>query len=520
MKNLIVYTFSFFCLSVQAQTEDVLYKEFKNTFEVSSLNINTTVSEMTPFMAGTDLYFARNTKAQPALRYNNSQATEPLYDIYTASRIDSIHFSNPSVSHRFSSLFNDGPLSFNDDESEALITCNEKNYGFILRSDEKAKQLKIYFSSNKKGKWSAPQIHPVCQAEGSFCHAVYYNSNTTIIFASDMQGGYGGMDLYIAELKNGEWQKPKNLGKKINSAANEIFPFINKAGNLYFSSDRSGGIGGLDIYSILLKDSASSYALIMESPVNSKSDDFGIWTNEDGSSGYLSSNRLTDKDDNLFYFSKIVPAFKNEVISKNKFCYTFFEESTLSEADTSGLIYEWDFGKGIKKRGIEVKQCFDKPGTYPVSLNVIDKSSGQLFYNELTYDFVVEQPKQINIVSSDSVEIGNPIELDASSSVIEGFTIKKYYWTFNDGWFSLGNKARHEYFTPGYHTVMLGVLAESESTCKEETFYTVRKIYVKGPVKETGFNKNKNFEEGIINVEDTGQTSPEVDTNTTPGKLY
>ncbi|MDF2438406.1 MAG: hypothetical protein K0Q95_2782 [Bacteroidota bacterium] len=493
MKKLILYILLFApVLDVCSQADEILYKEFKNVFDVTPLNINSQVSEMSPFMAGKNLYFARNRKPQPALNYNNPESSEPMYDIYTASRIDSINFSTPAVSHKFSSLFNDGPLSFTEDETEALITCNEKSYDFILRSHEKAKQLKIYYSSNLNGKWSVPQIHPVCSEEGSFCHAVYCNNKNAMVFASDMPGGYGGMDLYITELKNGEWQKPRNLGKKINSTANEIFPFINKTGNLYFSSDRKNGMGGLDIYSIILKDTSSTSALLLESPVNSKADDFGIWTNDDGSSGYLSSDRLASKDDNIFYFYKIIPAFKNKVISKSKFCYTFFEESSLSQADTAGLTYEWDFGNGIKKRGLEVKQCFDKPGTYPVSLNVIDKSSGQLFYNDLNYDFVVEQPRQIYIASVDTVEIGNPIELDGSSSVIDGYTIKKYYWTFNDGWFSLGSKARHEYFTTGYHTVILGVVAESDSTCKEDTFYTVRKIYVKGLVKETGYNNGKN----------------------------
>lgn len=484
-------SFSIFILSIlfTAQVfaqKDSIAPEFNNIYDVIPLNINSSMNEMTPYVIGKTIYFSGNSKKNLGVRYNED-GDEPLYDIYTASAIDSIHFASPTCYRGFSSLFNDGPLSFDDMQTEALITTNQHNYNFVLNNYKEAQDLKIYYSDNKNGKWSSPQIHPVCQGRGSFCHAVFCKDKNTMIFASDIPGGYGGMDLYITKRINNEWSKPVNLGVNINSSSNEVFPFVNKSGIFYFSSDRPGGKGGLDIYTILLKDTISDTAVSLETPVNSTADDFGVWTDSTGNTGYLSSNRLNAKDDNLFYFYKILPEFEKEVNPQTKFCYTFFEEASVNNADTNGLQYEWDFS-GEKYKGLEVKHCFDKPGTYPVQLNIIDKSSGELFYNDLSYDFVVEEPKQLKIKCEDTISIGSPLLFDASASQMEGYTINKYYWSFNDGWYSLGLRARHKYFKTGIQSVRLGVVARCDSTGKETTFYVDKKIYVGEKKKDTGLN--------------------------------
>jgi hypothetical protein len=461
-----------------AQTNDSVI-EFSNKFDVVSININTSSNEMAPFMYGSELYFGSNRKTNPEIKFSQKYGSEDLYDIYKCERLDSITFSKPSFSNTFSSIFNDGHISFNQDGTQALITTNLKDYRCLLKDPKEQQGLKIYYAVKNKGHWSKPQIHPLCEGTFSYCHGTFCNNNNTIIFASDMPGGFGGMDLYITEFVNNKWTKPRNMGWDVNSASNELFPFVNKAGMLFFSSNKSGGYGGYDIYSILLEDLSTGTSELLESPLNSSKDDFGIWTDPEGSSGYLTSNRIDNAGDNIFYFYKILPKFEKEIVARNKFCYTFFEEASVTNSDTTGLEYEWTFGNGEKHKGLEVKHCFEKPGTYPVQLNIIDRSSGELFYNDLSYDFVVEEPKQLNIACVDTITIGSILNIDASTSLIEGYTIKKYYWTFDDGLFSIGTKARHKYLKKGLHTIKLGVLAECDSNCKEATFYSEKNIFVK-----------------------------------------
>lgn len=472
-----------------AQTNDSIV-EFSNEFEVASININTPLNEMSPFMCGSQLYFSSNRNVDLGIKFRQKYGSEDLYDIYECERHDSITFSKPSFSKTFNSIFNDGHIAFNAEGTQALITTNQPDYKCLLEDPKEQQNLKIYYSIKNKDEWSKPQIHPLCEGKYTYCHGIFCNNDNTIIFASDMPGGFGGMDLYITEYVNNQWTKPRNMGWDVNSPSNELFPFVNRAGKLFFSSNKSGGYGGYDIYGILLENLSTGTSELLEAPLNSRKDDFSIWTDPEGSYGYLTSNRIDNTGDNIFYFHKIVPDFEKEIVAKNKFCYTFFEEASVTNSDTIGLEYEWIFGNKEKRKGLEVKHCFEKPGTYPVQLNIVDRSSGELFYNALSYDFVVEEPKQLNIVCVDTITIGSIINIDASTSLIDGYTIKKYYWTFDDDLFSIGIKARHKYLKKGLHIIKLGVLAECNSSCEETTFYSVKNVFVKE--KNIVVNTNKN----------------------------
>ncbi|MBM3428620.1 MAG: OmpA family protein, partial [Bacteroidetes bacterium] len=113
-----------------------------------------------------------------------------------------------------------------------------------------------------------------------------------------MPGGFGGADLYIAQLENGKWQNPQNLGPSINSGGDELFPYISSLGTLYFSSNGWQGLGGLDIYSWSNGDLNPTNLL---APLNSSADDFAYWVNEQDGNGYFSSNR-TDSKDKIYRF--------------------------------------------------------------------------------------------------------------------------------------------------------------------------------------------------------------------------
>ena len=76
-----------------------------------------------------------------------------------------------------------------------------------------------------------------------------------LYFASDKPDGYGGSDLYYCQWKHDYWDEPVNLGPVINTKGNESYPFMNAAGEFFFSSDGHPGIGGKDIFFSRLSDS-------------------------------------------------------------------------------------------------------------------------------------------------------------------------------------------------------------------------------------------------------------------------
>lgn len=112
-----------------------------------------------------------------------------------------------------------------------------------------------------------------------------------LYFASDMPGGFGRMDLYYSDKKNGEWTEPVNLGKPINTENHDLFPMLHHATNkLYFSSKGLFPSHGLDIQYVNLDDTLKE-VYYLNAPMNSNKDDFGLILNEAGTFGYFTSNR-------------------------------------------------------------------------------------------------------------------------------------------------------------------------------------------------------------------------------------
>jgi hypothetical protein len=110
-----------------------------------------------------------------------------------------------------------------------------------------------------------------------------------------MPGGYGGTDIYrCMKLENGSWGAPINLGREINTPGDEMYPYISpKDNSLYFSSTGHSIFGGLDI-----NKSRKSRSHVYEKPVNlglpinSNKDDFAfVFLDENEKAGFFSSNR-------------------------------------------------------------------------------------------------------------------------------------------------------------------------------------------------------------------------------------
>lgn len=137
----------------------------------------------------------------------------------------------------------------------------------------------------------------------SVIHPTINNEGTLLIFCSDKKGGIGGYDLYYMQRKDNSkpWNEARILKSRINTIGNEVYPTITKDGYLYFSSDAMKGLGGLDIYRVLIKDILSNNILIehIDYPINSSYDDFG-WTQDDyAEKCFFTSDRDNDND-NIF----------------------------------------------------------------------------------------------------------------------------------------------------------------------------------------------------------------------------
>ncbi len=150
----------------------------------------------------------------------------------------------------------------------------------------------IYLSELKKGAWTTPSIlNSEINSEWWEGSASLSSDEKTLYFTSERPGGYGGRDIYKAELKsNGDWGNVQNLGPTINTRYDEDAPFIHPDGRtLYYSSKGHNSIGGYDIFYTYLDEGVWDAPTNIGYPVNTIEDDRYYVLTADGSRGYYSS---------------------------------------------------------------------------------------------------------------------------------------------------------------------------------------------------------------------------------------
>lgn len=204
----------------------------------------------------------------------------------------------------------DEPMNTSD--HEAAPTLNKRGnelYFTRCMQNSKVKPIptcEIYYSKKKGKNWISPVLLDLpYDSISSFAHPSISSDDKVLYFSSDMKGGYGGNDIwYIKKVQRDEWSEPINLGDEINTSGNEVFPFIHADGSLYFSSDGHVGMGGLDIFKATFDvDNNLRSVDNMKSPINSSNDDFGIIFEDNEEKGYLSSNRVGSKGDDIYQFN-------------------------------------------------------------------------------------------------------------------------------------------------------------------------------------------------------------------------
>nr|WP_319398091.1 OmpA family protein [uncultured Carboxylicivirga sp.] len=163
--------------------------------------------------------------------------------------------------------------------------------------------IKIFTAEHNGKDWTSEKELSINSNDYDVKYPAVSPDNKYLFYTSSQGGGFGGMDIYRARIKNnGDVDKGENLGKEINTFGNEAWPFISKDGDLYFASDGHMGFGGLDIFKAELVDGKYTNITNMGLPINSGKDDFGyVLDPNDSRRGFLSSNRIgTGRSDGIF----------------------------------------------------------------------------------------------------------------------------------------------------------------------------------------------------------------------------
>ena len=298
-----------------------------------------------------------------------------------------------------------------------------------------------------------------------------------LFFASNMPGGFGGFDIYVCEKTPTGWSPPKNLGPEVNTAENELYPFIQGNGELYFSSTH-GSMGGLDIFSVREINGVWRLRYRLDEPVNSVADDISYTANDaDGTHGLFSSNRA-GKTFDLYSFKSSFPVFTGCIEQEENDYTYFFREREALGIDTTTLKLMWDMGDGTIRYGEAIEHTFPSTGQYDIYIHVVDTLTGVIekqVAHEVVYVEDIEQPY---IIADETVNAGAPVSFDASNTHLPNLDIEEYYWMFGDGARKKGVRAEHIYAAPGVYRVQLGVIGRSKWTGEKEKVCVFRDIKV------------------------------------------
>lgn len=424
--------------------------------QIAKFNSNK-VDEFSPVYYKNGIVFCSNRNYNLFLNYKTPQDKGLLKISFADTATGKVRLFSKNLSTRF----NDGPASFSKSGDTIYFSRNLKVDGDLTENSPRNK-LGIFTAVLENGNW-------VKILDARFNNE-YFNITTPYIspdgkrlfFASDNPSGMGGTDLYYCDWKVDYWDDPVNMGSEINTAGNESYPFVNREGGLFFSSDGHPGLGGKDIFYTKQKDKKWLPPVHLDAPINSKYDDFALIADSVMNKGYFSSKRGNSVD--IYQFkTNIHELFYCESQRVNQHCFRFTDKDKIN-VDEQYLQLIWNFGDGTFAIGRDAEHCYKGPGKYKVKLDAVDRKTGKVFFTKLTYDLDLLDVEQPVITSPASGLAGDPIKFDGMTSTFPGSTILSYTWYFGDDNRSKGESLKHTYLEKGDFEVKLGLIIRDNKT--------------------------------------------------------
>jgi outer membrane protein OmpA-like peptidoglycan-associated protein len=217
---------------------------------------------------------------------------DPKYqneDIYYAYKENGEWTQAKPIGSPINTADNEGAFSVSADGRYIFFTSCKRPGG--------VGQCDLWLTIDKNGRWTDPvNLGPVINSRNWESQPSLASNGKDLYFTSDRSGGFGGTDLYHSSFSDTGWSKPRNLGPTINTSRDEQFPFIHPDGNtLYFSSEGHPGMGKSDLF-ITRKLPGNKWANPenLGFPINSAGNDWNLVVSRDGKTAYYSSDKLKE----------------------------------------------------------------------------------------------------------------------------------------------------------------------------------------------------------------------------------
>ena len=287
----------------------------RQRFDLEPVPFNSPESDFGVFEREGMLYFASSRKdAVEGEVYGWNE--EPWLDLFQVQEDNPMSIPR-KIPGTVNTKFHESSLVFSTDyKNDTIVYFTRNNYYQKKEGYGALKEinLKIYSAIKQDGIWRENKSIRINSDYYSTGHPTVTPDRKRIYFTSDRPGGFGGTDIYYSIIhERGGIGTPINAGPEVNTEGNEMFPFINQEGRLFFSSDGHVGFGQLDVFSTVTNDEGEIIDVInLGTPINSSADDFAYYGSKDGVTGYISSNREGGKGGDDIYKFKFTPSLDIE----------------------------------------------------------------------------------------------------------------------------------------------------------------------------------------------------------------
>tara|TARA_Y100000748_G_scaffold71199_1_gene58370 strand:+ start:1066 stop:3033 length:1968 start_codon:yes stop_codon:yes gene_type:complete len=273
-------------------------------YKVKNLKaLNTSYAEYSPAFSNEKLYFVSNRQSEKIYSGTGTPFTD-LYEIKSKGANVDVNSLKKLGENINNEKVNEGSITFSGDGMYMIFAKgnNGKSNG--------RNNVDLYYSRYRRSGWTNPRLLNVNTSRSWDSTPYLSKDGKTLYFASNRSKGYGGTDIYKANVnRRGRWINIQNLGPEINTPGNELFPSVTEDGRLYFSSDNHEGFGGLDIF-VASRKSGKVTISNPGKPLNSRGDDFGV-NPYNATRGFFTSNRDGGYgDDDIYTFVNDDPNLK------------------------------------------------------------------------------------------------------------------------------------------------------------------------------------------------------------------
>jgi outer membrane protein OmpA-like peptidoglycan-associated protein len=283
-------------------------------------NLNTRWDEYLAALTpdGSSIYFTRRSKKKN--KYDGPGAQLRSVEEFSSAVSTGEHQGMPAFEEGtaleapFNTQYNEGGPSITADNRFMVFTICERN------PKTGAQNCDLYYTTYEYGVWNGirPMPEGINRPESWESQPTISPNGDILYFTSDRKGGYGGLDLYRSTKDaNGNWGVPENLGAAVNTKKNEKSPFIHPdSESLYFASDGHPGMGGYDLFKIQIAQGSAQWGKPMNLgyPINTGSDEIGMMVTLDGQKAYFASNKINQSNGWDIYFFDLYEAVQPEEV--------------------------------------------------------------------------------------------------------------------------------------------------------------------------------------------------------------